>query len=70
MNAINQGTTTDRRHGDRVMMTAIRVRGKIYFAGNIVGSKVEATAGSNVQVHYLVYDKKPGGSLPQMTDIF
>ncbi|QZA75480.1 capsid protein [Utkilio virus] len=70
LNAIQRGFNRDQRHGDRVMMTGIRIKGKVYFEFNVKGSVPSSTSGSNIQYHYLIYDRDPGNIFPAFTNIF
>lgn len=60
LNAVPQGTAVTQRVGKKIAMKSIQVRGY---------STNSATASVNDVAWLLVYDKRPTGSLPAVTDI-
>jgi hypothetical protein len=60
LNTVAQGASVNQRIGKKFMMKSIQMRGKA----------VAGTAGTiNTAVCYLIYDKRPTGALPAITDI-
>ena len=61
INPIAQGTGVTQRVGKKVVMKGLQFRGE--------SRNVGATAGRVRQSYMIVYDKRPTGSLPAITDI-
>lgn len=60
LNAVAQGAAVTQRIGKKILMTSIQMRGKI---------TNNSAAITNDIAYMIVYDKRPRGSLPAITDI-
>jgi len=60
LNTVAQGASINQRIGKKFVMTSLQVRGRCYNG---------STASINNIVNLIVYDKRPGSSLPAVNDI-